>query len=152
MAGLKAKEEYGELATAVSLGITLHKKTKKNSWSELIEAMCTDESALVKVFKAVELTDEQPGLISVHQNVLGWPAAHSPPVVLAICPSCGLLRSDGGHSPVQMPGDKHERRHAATIPEPARSSRLRQADQRRRHLARAPRRDRAPERPLGVPP
>lgn len=103
MAGLKTKEEYGELATAVSLGITLLKKTKKNSWAELTEAMGTDDPALVKAFKAVELTEAQLGLIGEHQSVLGL-LRISPAVVPAICPTCGyyVLTADTAPSKCQV--------------------------------------------------
>lgn len=103
MAGLKTKEEYGELAQAVSLGIAVLKKTRKNTWSELAEAMATDDQALVKSFHALDLTDDQFAVIDNHQAVLAL-VRISPPVIPAVCPVCGyfVLTNDTAPSKCQV--------------------------------------------------
>lgn len=103
MAGLKTKPEYGELAQAVSLGIAVLKKAKKNTWAELAEAMSTDDPALVKAFKALDLTAEQLELIQDRQKVIGL-VQISPPVIPAICPACGFftLTNDTAPSKCQV--------------------------------------------------
>lgn len=103
MAGLKTKPEYGDLAQAVSLGIAVLKKAKKNTWAELAEAMATDDPVLVKAFKALDLTSEQLALISEYQKVLGL-VRIAPPVIPAVCPACGyfVLTNDTAPSKCQV--------------------------------------------------
>jgi predicted Zn-ribbon and HTH transcriptional regulator len=103
MAGLKTKPEYGDLAQAVSLGIAVLKKAKKNTWDELAEAMATDDPVLVKAFKALDLTSEQLALISEYQKVLGL-VRIAPPVIPAVCPACGyfVLTNDTAPSKCQV--------------------------------------------------
>lgn len=103
MAGLKTKDEYGPLAKAVSLGIAVLKKAKKNTWAELAAAMATDDPALVKAFQSLDLTPEQLGVIAEYQEVLDL-LRIAPPVIPAVCPTCGyfVLTNDTAPSKCQV--------------------------------------------------
>jgi hypothetical protein len=100
MAGLKTKPEYDELAQAVSLGIAVLKKAKKNTWAELADAMATDDPALVKAFKALDLSPDQLELIQDRQKVIGL-VQISPPVIPAICPACGYFTLTNDTAPTK---------------------------------------------------
>ncbi|HEX9087860.1 MAG TPA: hypothetical protein VF867_10070 [Arthrobacter sp.] len=95
MAGLATKEDYQGLATAVSLGITVLKRTKQNTWAELTAAMSATDPVVVKAFKVLELDDAQIGTIMAYQAELGL-LRIAPSVIPVICPACGhyILSSD----------------------------------------------------------
>lgn len=95
MAGLATKDEYQGLATAVSLGITVLKRTKQNTWADLTAAMSATDPVVVKAFKVLDLDDTQLGLIVEHQSELGL-IRIAPAVIPVICPTCGhyILSSD----------------------------------------------------------
>jgi hypothetical protein len=87
MAGLKTKPEYDGLAEAVSLGIALLKKSKQNTWPELVEAMGSKNFLVIKAFKAVDLTDAQLDTVNMWQHVLNLVKVN-PAVIPVICPVC----------------------------------------------------------------
>lgn len=87
MAGLKTKPEYDGLAEAVSLGIALLKKSKQNSWPELVEGMGSGNLLVLKAFKAVDLTDAQLDTVNMWQSVLNL-VKINPAVIPVICPAC----------------------------------------------------------------
>lgn len=95
MAALAVKDEYQGLAAAVSLGITVLKRCKQNTWAELTDAMAAADPVVVKAFKVLELSDEQLELIGAHQPELGL-LRITPSVTHVICPACGtyILSSD----------------------------------------------------------
>lgn len=95
MAALAVKDEYQGLAAAVSLGITVLKRCKQNTWAELTAAMSDADPVVVKAFKALDLTDDQLELIVAHQAELGL-LRITPSVTHVICPACGtyILSSD----------------------------------------------------------
>lgn len=95
MTGLAIKDEYQGLAAAASLGITVLKRCKQNTWAELTAAMEAADPVVVKAFKGIDLTEEQLNLIGIHQPELGL-LRIAPPVIPVICPACGryILTSD----------------------------------------------------------
>lgn len=95
MVWLKTRDGYGELAQAASLGIAILKKTKQNTWRELLEAMEASEAHVVKTFRSLDLSDSQLQAITRHQEVLNL-LVITPAAVPAICPKCGhfILVSD----------------------------------------------------------
>ena len=88
MPGLKTKEEYGPLATAVSLALTILRRAKANTWEELGDAMASEDPAAVKALQAIDLTDTQLALIGEHANILPL-IRLTPPAIPAVCPVCG---------------------------------------------------------------
>lgn len=95
MTGLAIKDDYQGLAAAASLGITVLKRCKQNTWAELTAAMEAADPLAVKAFKLLDLTDEQLGLISSYQPELGL-LRIAPSVIPVICPACTryILTSD----------------------------------------------------------
>ncbi|HEX9225992.1 MAG TPA: hypothetical protein VF885_04970, partial [Arthrobacter sp.] len=96
-------EGYGETAQAVSLGLAVLRKCKQNSWDELVTAMAANDTVVIKAFKALDLEDEQLDVMSRRQPELGL-IRIAPPVVPAVCPSCGMfiLTSDQAPSKCQV--------------------------------------------------
>lgn len=95
MAALAVKDEYQGLAAAVSLGITVLKRCKQNTWAELTAAMSEEDPIVVKAFKVLDLSEDQLELIGTHQPELGL-LRITPSVTHVICPACGtyILSSD----------------------------------------------------------
>ncbi|QOD05900.1 hypothetical protein [Pseudarthrobacter sp. BIM B-2242] len=95
MAALAVKDEYQGLAAAVSLGITVLKRCKQNTWAELTAAMSEADPIVVKAFKVLDLDDDQLELIAAHQPELGL-LRIAPAATHVICPACGtfILSSD----------------------------------------------------------
>jgi hypothetical protein len=95
MAALAVKDEYQGLAAAVSLGITVLKRCKQNTWAELTEAMSREDPVVVKAFGVLDLSDDQLELIGAHQPELGL-LRIAPAATHVICPACGtfILSSD----------------------------------------------------------
>ncbi|ACL42367.1 hypothetical protein Achl_4416 (plasmid) [Pseudarthrobacter chlorophenolicus A6] len=87
MAGLKTKPEYEGLAEAVSLGIAVLKKSKQNTWAELVDGMNSGNLLVVKAFKALDLTDAQLETVNAWQSVLNL-VKINPAVIPVICPVC----------------------------------------------------------------
>ncbi|MCU6479097.1 hypothetical protein [Arthrobacter sp. A2-55] len=87
MVWLKTKDTYSDTAVAASVAIALLKRTKQNTWTDLVRATDEADLAVAKVFKTVELTDRQLELLNAQQPILGL-LQISPAVVPAICPQC----------------------------------------------------------------
>lgn len=88
MGWLKTRDSYSGLSLAVSLGIALLKKTKQNTWQELLDAMEAGDPLVVKTFRSLDLSDAQLDVISRHQNVLCL-LKINPAAAAAVCPKCG---------------------------------------------------------------
>lgn len=100
MAALATKDEYQGLAAAVSLGITVLKRCKQNTWDELTGAMAAADPVVVKAFRVLDLTDDQLELIGTHQPELSL-LRISPPVSHVICPACGMYILTGDTAPTR---------------------------------------------------
>lgn len=100
MAALATKDEYQGLAAAVSLGITVLKRTKQNTWDELTAAMAGADPVVVKAFKVLDLSDDQLELIGAHQPELSL-LRIAPPVSHVICPACGQYILTGDTAPTR---------------------------------------------------
>lgn len=98
MAGLKTKEGLSPLAVGVSLGTTLLKRTKHNTWPELVGAIQAGDEDVAKVFQTIDLTPRQLGLINAAQPVLNL-VSITPAVTAAICPECGMFILVSGTAP-----------------------------------------------------
>jgi hypothetical protein len=100
MAALATKAEYQGLAAAVSLGITVLKRCKQNTWAELTAAMAEADPVVVKAFRVLDLSDTQLELIGAHQPELGL-LRIAPPVSHVICPVCGTYILTGDTAPTR---------------------------------------------------
>jgi hypothetical protein len=100
MAALATKDEYQGLAAAVSLGITVLKRCKQNTWAELTAAMAEADPVVVKAFRVLDLSDTQLELIGAHQPELGL-LRIAPPVSHVICPVCGQYILTGDTAPTR---------------------------------------------------
>lgn len=100
MAALATRDEYQGLAAAVSLGITVLKRCKQNTWAELTAAMAEADPVVVKAFRVLDLSDTQLELIGAHQPELGL-LRIAPPVSHVICPVCGTYILTGDTAPTR---------------------------------------------------
>ena len=100
MAGLKVKDGYTGAAAAVSLGLGLMKKCKAGTWAELTQAMAECRPEVLKVFKSLELGQQQLQLLNDHQSVLAL-VSLNPTVVPAICPECGYFTLTSDQKPTK---------------------------------------------------
>lgn len=89
MAGLQVKEGYSGLTAAVSLAVAILKKSRSNTWDELLAGMAGQEPAVMKAFASLELTNSQLDLLGSYVPVLRM-ISIKPVTVPAICPECGL--------------------------------------------------------------
>jgi hypothetical protein len=89
MAGLKVKDEYQGLTEAVSLGIAVLKKTRHNTWAELMAAMASGDAFTVKTLKALDLSAAQLAVMDRFTPVISL-VTIKPSTVPAVCPGCGL--------------------------------------------------------------
>lgn len=95
MGWLKTRDNYSGLSQAASLGIAILKKTKQNTWQELLEAMEAGDPLVAKTFLSLDLSDAQLDVISAHQDALNL-LRINPAATPAVCPKCGhfILVSD----------------------------------------------------------
>jgi hypothetical protein len=82
------KPEFTGPLAALSLGLTLLRKSKANIWAELTEALEDSDSLITQNLSKVALDDEQIETLDTNGEVLRF-LKIAPPVQVALC-SCGL--------------------------------------------------------------
>jgi hypothetical protein len=98
------KPEYTGPFAALSLGLTLLRKSKANTWAELTAALDTSDSPIVENLAKVNLSSEQIEILDIHGEVLQY-LKILPPVQVALC-ICGLpYLVAGGAAPKTCLGD-----------------------------------------------